>query len=83
MKTFKFFQKKPYRSQFPSGLGNDIDELIDNPPQYIIDCGEIGAFNEGIRSAIYSNGINPYPDELRSGIWNRGFWDATNIIHRR
>lgn len=73
MKSFKFFQKNP----------SYVEELINNVPQYIIECGEIGAYEQGVQAAVNSSGSNPYHDTLRGEIWNRGFWDATNLIHSR
>lgn len=81
IKPFKFFQNE-----------NTMDVLIrevrlmthnGNTPQDIIDCGEIDAYERGIEAGITCTGFNPYHDELRGEIWNRGFWVATNLIHRR
>lgn len=83
MKPFKFLQKKEYRSRFPSPYGGDIDYLNDNIPEFIIECGEIGAYQQGILAAINADINNPYRDQLRGEIWNRGFWDATETINRR
>ena len=84
MKSFKFLQenKQTIFFHFVSGLGYDIDEIINNTPQDVIDVGEVGAYREGVIAGVNSRGINPYHDQLRGEIWNRGFWNATNIIHR-
>lgn len=80
--NFKFFQENIFHFRYITGH-NEIDELINNTPQDVVNCGEIGAYREGIQAAILSIGHNPYHDQLRGEIWNRGFWNATNIIHRR
>ena len=82
MKSFKFLQenKQTIFFHFVSGLGYDIDEIINNTPQDVIDVGEVGAYREGVIAGVNSRGINPYRDELRSNRWTRGFWDAPNKI---
>ena len=78
MKPFKFFNTNDITNT------DDIrDFLMSEVPDYIVACGEIGAYREGVDSGINSNGYNPYHDNIRGEIWNRGFWDATNLIHRR
>ena len=79
MKEFKFLKDNNISTNT-----NDIrDSLMSEVPDYIVACGEIGAYREGVESGINSNGYNPYNDIVRGEIWNRGFWNATNLIHRR
>jgi hypothetical protein len=81
MKTFKFFQKEKGVDELRREVR--LMALNGNIPQDVIDCGEIGAYEQGIEAGITSTGFNPYHDQLRGEIWNRGFWVATNLIHRR
>jgi hypothetical protein len=78
MKPFKFFNTNDITNT------DDIrDFLMSEVPDYIVACGEIDAYRDGVNAGINSNGYNPYHDNIRGEIWNRGFWNATNLIHRR
>jgi hypothetical protein len=78
MKHFKFFNTNDITNT------DDIrDSLMSEVPDYIVACGEIGAYREGVDSGINSNSYNPYNDIVRGEIWNRGFWNAINLLHRR
>ena len=81
IKPFKFFQKEDTMDV----LRHEVRLMTHNGniPQDIIDCGEIYAYERGIEAGITSTGFNPYHDQLRGEIWNRGFWVATNLIYRR
>ena len=93
MKDFKFFQREQKIDYFNylGQLAGAMDELRrrtnmlthDNVPQDVIDCGEVGAYEQGYEAGLSSTGFNPYHDQLRGEIWNRGFWTATNLIHRQ
>lgn len=71
MKPFKFFQK---------GVKNDhnsyaLYHIRENVPLDIVECGEIGAYREGIDAGFNGEDRScPYTDELRTEIWNRGFY---------
>jgi hypothetical protein len=87
MRTFKFLRDQKTLMEiyselsaptYPRNDGMTIPLYYSRIPQYVIDCGEIGAYEEGWNVAENSNGMNPYHDELRSEIWNRGFWDRSN-----
>ena len=77
MKPFKFFNKNNFI------YDDDIrDFLMGGIPPYIVACGEISAYMDGINAGLTSMGYNPYNDNMRGEIWNRGFWNATNLKHR-
>ena len=76
MAPFKFLRKPD--------TDDDIKEhLRINIPNYIVACGEISAYLHGVDCGLMSMGYNPYHDNTRGEIWNRGFWNATNLIHGR
>ena len=69
MKPFKFFNTNHITNT------DDIrDFLMSEVPDYIIACGEIGAYREGVDAGVGNNRNCPYTDELRSEIWNRGYY---------
>ena len=92
MKSFKFFQKEEkinyfnYLSQLAGAMGELRRQTLlmtyNNVPQDVIDCGEIGAYEQGFEAGLGGSIQNPYHDQLRGEIWNRGFWTANNLIHR-
>jgi hypothetical protein len=77
VRPFKFFQKKPTEP-------NELREFMrNNVPIDVVACGEIGTYLQGVESGISGSGFNPYHDSLRGEIWNRGFWNSTNLLYRR
>jgi hypothetical protein len=49
--------------------------MRENVPLDIVECGEIGAYREGIDASVNGEDRNcPYSDELRMEIWNRGYY---------
>ena len=76
MIPFKFFHKDLTDDEIKEHLRINI-------PNYIVACGELSAYWHGVDSGLTSMGYNPYPDNVRGEIWIRGFWDASNLKHRK
>ena len=76
MLIFKFLHKK--------SEDNEIrDHLRDNIPSSIILGEEIDTYMHGVDSAIVSMPYNPHmtADAVdKAWVWNRGFWDAKDLM---
>jgi hypothetical protein len=68
MREFKFFQKEIKNESYA------LYYMRDNIPLDIVECGEIGTYREGFDAGVGNNRNCPYTDELRSEIWNRGYY---------
>ena len=91
MRQFKFLRNEKSLIEIYTELSatmefnDNMDVELDYSmiPQDVIDCGEIGAYERGWNAAQNSNGHNPYHDQLRGEIWNRGFWTRSNYHNQQ
>jgi hypothetical protein len=89
MIPFKFFNGKIYTDEYtvparPEGISNRHWNLL---PQDIRGGGweVMETYIEGWEAARSANYNNPYPDQLRGEMWNRGFhawWERRNGVGR-
>lgn len=77
MIPFKFFNGKIYTDEYtvparPEGISNRHWNML---PQDLRGGERLGMENyiEGWEAAKHANYNNPYPDQLRAEVWNRGF----------
>ena len=89
IKPFHFFKGHVYSDEYtlpvrtdpPFGISNRHWNML---PQDLRGGEREGMENyiEGWEAARHANYNNPYPDQLRGEIWNRGFdawWDRRNV----